>query len=143
MSAQYALSERHACGLVGIARSSKRYEGRGRQREKALREGLRKLALERPGFGYRRLAMMLSRGGEKVNQKCVYRLYRAAGLMVRRRRRKRLSRGSAVVATAPQRSNQRWSMDFVSDCVAGGRAIRALKLGRLYAGVPGDRGGHC
>ena len=50
------------------------------------------------------------------------------GLLVRRRRRKRLSRGSTVAAEAPQRSNERWSMDFVSDCVAGRRPIRALTL---------------
>jgi len=122
------MSERHACGLVGIARSSKRYQRRGRQREVALRERLRKLALERPRFGYRRLTVMLSSDGEKVNHKCVYRLYRAEELMVRRRRRKRLSCGNGVTAAAPQRSNQRWSMDFVSDCLAGGRSIRALTL---------------
>jgi putative transposase len=98
------------------------------KREVALRERLRKLALERPRFGYRRLTVMLSRDGEKVNHKCVYRLYRAEGLMVRRRRRKRLCRGNGLTAAVPQRSNERWSMDFVSDCLAGGRSIRALTL---------------
>ena len=28
----------------------------------------------------------------------------------------------------PRRWNERWSMDFVSDCMAGGRMIRALTL---------------
>jgi putative transposase len=33
-----------------------------------------------------------------------------------------------VPAALPQRANQRWSMDFVSDCTAAGRSIRALTL---------------
>jgi hypothetical protein len=49
------------------------------------------------------------------------------GLM-RRRRRKRLARGTGIAAGPPQRSNQRSLIDCVSDCMAGGRTIRALTL---------------
>ncbi len=128
MGKQYTMSERHACRLIGMARSTKRYHSRRREREMELRQRLRTLALERPRFGYRRLCALLAQEGEKANHKCVYRLYRAEGLVVRRRRRKRLMRGSGVPAVLPQRCNQRWSMDFVSDCMAGGRTIRALTL---------------
>ena len=86
MAKQYATSERHACRLIGIARSTKRYRSRRREREMALRQRLRSLALERPRFGYRRLGALLAREGQKANHKCVYRLYRAEGLVVRRRR---------------------------------------------------------
>jgi len=125
---QYTMSERHACRLIGVARSTKRYRSRRKEREMSLRQRLRSLALERPRFGYRRLGALLAREGQKANHKCVYRLYRAEGLVVRRRRRKRLARGTGMAAVLPQRSNQRWSMDFVSDCTAEGRAIRALTL---------------
>ena len=70
----------------------------------ALRQRLRSLALERLRFGYRRLCALLAREGQKANHKCVYRLYRAEGLAVRRRRRKRLARGAGVPAALPQRS---------------------------------------
>lgn len=125
---QYAMSERHACRLVGIARSTKRYQRRGRERQMELRQRMRILALERPRFGYRRLGALLAQDGWKVNHKSVYRLYRLEGLMVRRRRRKRLVRGQGKPTPAPQRWNERWSMDFVSDCTATGRTIRALTL---------------
>lgn len=125
---QYTMSERHACRLMGMARSTKRYRNRRRERENELRQRLRTLALERPRFGYRRLCALLAQEGQKANHKCVYRLYRAEGLVVRRRRRKRLVRGSGFPAVLPQRCNQRWSMDFVSDCIGGGRTIRALTL---------------
>lgn len=93
-----------------------------------MRQRLRRLALERPRFGYRRLRVLLAREGVQANHKLVYRLYRLEGLMVRRKRRKRLVRGPRISIKAPQRRNERWSMDFVSDCIAGGRSIRALTL---------------
>ena len=76
------LSERHACGLMGMHRGSWRYRRRQRN-DAALRARLRELAGERPRFGYRRLYIFLRRerteGGELrwlVNHKRVYRLYR-------------------------------------------------------------------
>ena len=123
---RYAVSERRACGLAGIGRSSARYRGRPRD-DAALRERLRALAAERPRFGYRRLHILLRREGARVNHKRVYRLYRAEGLAVRRRRRKRVARARAEMpaATAP---NQRWCLDFVSDALAGGRKFRLLPV---------------
>src|SRR5260370_4702158 len=50
---QAGLSERRACGLIGMHRGSWRYQRRERN-EAALRARLRELAAERPRFGYRR-----------------------------------------------------------------------------------------
>jgi hypothetical protein len=54
------LSERRACGLIGMHRGSWRYQRRERN-EGALRARLRQLAAERPRFGYRRLYIFLRR----------------------------------------------------------------------------------
>ena len=54
------LSERRACGLVGIARGSVRYERRQRD-DRALRALMKELAAKRPRFGYRRLHVLLRR----------------------------------------------------------------------------------
>src|ERR1041384_8815134 len=97
------MSERHACRLVGMARSTKRYQRRGRDQEMELRQRMRGLALERPRFGYRRLRALLTREGWKVNHKRVYRLYRLEDLVVRRRRRKRLGRGGGNATGRPAR----------------------------------------
>ena len=74
------LSERRACGLIGIARGSVRYRRRQRNEEQ-----LRTRA-KRPRFGYRRLYILLRREKNddgtmrwKVNHKRVYRLYRQEG----------------------------------------------------------------
>ena len=70
--------------------------------------------------------MLIARDGTTVNHKRVYRLYRQAGLQVRRRRRKRLTRGERVPLPAPTRRGERWSMDFTLDTLADGRAFRTL-----------------
>ena len=68
------LSERRACELVGMRRSSYRYVRR--EELPGLRGRLGELAQERRRFGYRRLTVLLRREGWAVNPKRVYRLYR-------------------------------------------------------------------
>ena len=88
VSVEFRLSERTACKLLGVERSSYRYEPRP-DRNIALREELVKLARQKPRYGYRRLHALLERQGHAVNVKRVHRLYAEEGLAVRRRKRKR------------------------------------------------------
>jgi putative transposase len=62
-----------------------------------------------------------------VNHKRVYRVYRAAGLSVRRKARKRLVRAGLPKA-ALTAANQEWSLDFAADGLATGRALRVLSV---------------
>jgi putative transposase len=107
-------------------RSSYRYEP-GEDRDTELRTRLTELARQKPRFGYRRLGVLLERSGEAVNHKRLFRIYQEAGLAVRRRERKRLERGHAGMPLL-SRPNQEWSIDFVSDALATGRALRALTV---------------
>ena len=125
---QYGLSERRACRLVGVGRSTLRYRPRGRADEEALRQRLRGLAAERPRFGYRRLHALLRREGVYVNHKRIERLYREDGLAVRRRGRKRVARDGRGRAELPERPNQQWGVDFVSDALAWGRRTRLFTV---------------
>ncbi len=122
---EYRMSERQACKLVGLDRSSYRYNPRA-DHNAELRQELVSLARQMPRYGYRRLHALLSRRGVSASPQCVYRMYRAEGLTVRRRKRKRLAR----VAAASQlvRSNQEWALDFVCDAIATGRGIRVLTV---------------
>ncbi len=94
-----------------------------------LRMRIREIALSRPRFGYSRIHILLRREGWKVNHKRVHRLYRLEGLQVRMRMRRRkslsLHRGPAPRPTA---LSERWSMDFVHDQLADGRAFRVLTV---------------
>ena len=116
-----------SCGLIGISRSLYRYESK-RPDDTPLKERLAELAGQKRRYGYRRLHVLLRREGWLLNWKRTYRVYREAGLMVRRRKRKRIvgiDRLQKVIATGP---NQSWSMDFVSDGFVDGRWLRCLYI---------------
>ena len=62
-----------------------------------------------------------------MNHKRLFRVYRAAGLSVRRKKRKRLLRVGQPLFTAT-RPNQQWAIDFVHDRMANGRTMRILSI---------------
>ena len=98
-----------SCGLIGISRSLYRYESK-RPDDAPLKERLTELAGQKRRYGYRRLHVLLRREGWLLNWKRTYRVYREAGLMVRRLKRKRIAgieRQEKVLANGP---NESWSM---------------------------------
>jgi putative transposase len=122
----HALSQRHACGLIGITRRSLR-RAPAEDRNDKLRQRLRELAEERRRWGCPMLYLMLRREGCRANHKRVERLYRQEGLSLRRRRRKRLSHLRAV-RERPVAANQTWAVDFVHDSLISGRRFRAFAV---------------
>jgi len=126
LMAEHRLSERHAGKLLELDRSTYRYEARP-DANRQLREALVALARQKPRYGYRRLWAILTRRGWDANVKRIYRLYREEGLMVRRLKRKRVIRDRTAdpLLSAP---NQEWALDFVSDALASGRAVRGLTI---------------
>ena len=89
------------------------------------------LAREKPRFGYRRLHVLLFRAGEAVNHKRVHRVYREAGLSLRRKKRKHCVRAGKPLQERTA-ANQEWALDFVHDAVECGRAIRVLSVVDAY-----------
>ena len=134
----YSVSERHACRLVGIGRSTLRYCAHQRTDESLLRLRLRELAAVRPRFGYRRLHVLLRREGVIVNYKRVERLYREEGLAVRRRKRKRVARDGRGRAAVPGRPNQRGCL-HPRGAGDRGRHLTAGRTGGAGAGAIGSR----
>ena len=126
---KYAFSQRRACRVMTMAVSSYRYQSR--RSDEPLRTKLLELAREKPRFGYRRLHVLLRRSGEHVNHKRVHRVYRDAGLMIRRKKRKHCVReGKPLLARTS--ANQEWALDFVHDAVECGRTIRVLSVVDVY-----------
>ncbi len=121
----FAFSERHACQLMGLAVSTFRY--RKRCEDGMLREQLVSLTREKPRYGYRRLHVLLRREGVEVNHKRVWRVYRDAGLSVKRRKRKRLARIGRPLERV-MAVNEEWALDFASDRLATGRSLRVLSV---------------
>lgn len=121
------VSERTACRFLGIHRAAIRYHRR-RVDDPALGAALAAWAAKKRRWGVPRLTNKLRRLGFRVNPKRIARLCREGRLLLNRRRgRKRVAvvRAPRVVPTGP---NQRWSMDFVHDRLADGRAFRVLTI---------------
>lgn len=124
---KYDVSERHACRAVNVPRSTIRYKRRKDDNE-WLRVRLRALAAQRRRFGSPRLEVLLRREGHVVNHKRVERIYREEGLQIKKRKKRRQTAALRIVIPAPTKPNERWSMDFVSDCTAKGRKFRCLTI---------------
>jgi putative transposase len=124
---EHEVSQRRACRVIAGARSSVRYRHL-RADDAALRARLRELAAERRRFGYRRLHQMLKREGTVMNLKKIRRLYSEERLQVRQRKGRKRATGTRAPMTIPQGPNQRWSLDFVSDVLAGSRRFRVLAV---------------
>lgn len=127
LQSAWEMSERRACRVIGIDRTSVRYRAT-RPDDGALRERLKALAQERRRFGYRRLHVLLLREGHAVNRKRVQRLYREERLTVRRRGGRKRAMGTRRPIEVPLAANQRWSLDFVSDQMTDGRRFRILTV---------------
>ena len=121
-------SLRRACRVTGLSTATWRYQRRPNAMNATVLSRLQAHAAERPRFGYRRLHILLDREGMAVNHKRVYRVYRAAGLQVRRRRRKRLTRADRVPLPPASQRLERWSIDFMLDTLADGRTFRVLNI---------------
>lgn len=122
------MSERRACSVMMLHRSTRRYKGRP-DRDGALRDRLRELAEAKPRWGMPILHTFARREGLVVNHKRTERVYREMGLSLRQRRRKKRPSHLRVLMPPPVRPNERWSMDFVFDQLTTGRRIKCLTLG--------------
>jgi len=125
--AERALGVTRACGLLGISRSLYGYRSR-RSPALELKSRIAELAVQKRRYGYRRIHVLLRREGWSVNRKRTYRLYREQGLMVRKRKRKRIGLAERLVLARPSAPNQSWSMDYVADALIDGRKLRALTI---------------
>lgn len=126
MRAKTHISERRACSLLGLSRSVLHYVSQ--RMDDGLQQRLVELAGERRRFGYRRLHILVEREGFMVNHKRVHRLYRAAGLAVRKRRKRERVAVERRPLQIPPGPNHTWSMDFVFDALATGTAIKCLTV---------------
>ena len=123
-------SERRTCGVLGVARSSMRYEA-VESSEDDLLLALIRLAKQYGRYGYRKIGELLRAEGWPVNHKKVERIWREEGLQLpyRHKRRRRLYHHDAsVIRLRPLYPNHIWSIDFVHDKLSNGRPYKMLTV---------------
>ena len=126
MLVAHGLSERRACQLVQVPRSTVQYRARP-DHNADLVTTMQELAQQHRRYGYRRIHQLLRRRGQHVNKKRVQRLWQRAKLHVRRPRRKRRRpvHPPPQQATHPQHV---WTYDFVKDRCLDGTPLRILTV---------------
>jgi putative transposase len=91
------------------------------------------LAATRVAYGYRRLHVLLMREGWQINHKRVYRLYRAEGLVMRKKTpRRRVACAKREIRPTALTRDECWTMDFVSDRLFDDRRLRVLVIVQNY-----------
>jgi len=89
---------------------------------------LRRLAEEHPREGFWKAWGRMRLAGRDWNHKRVHRVYKAIGLPMRRKAKKRLPARPKVHLSVPQAPDMTWSMDFMEDRLENGRKVRCLNV---------------
>jgi len=125
---EHGLSERRACGLLGIARSTLSYELTLPAKDAPVIAAMKTLSAQYPRYGYRRIRIFLRRQGHQLGVHRTHRLWRQAGLQLPRRRpRRRIATGRPRPLPVTN-ANFVWAYDFVFDATAQGQQIKCLTV---------------
>jgi len=122
------ISERTACSLIGIPRSTYRYKPVPDPLNDEIRVKMKEIAAKKRRYGSPRITVLLRREFGAINHKRVERLYALEGLTLPRKRKKKRGIRERVAIPTPEAPNERWSMDFVHDCFDSGRRFRMLNI---------------
>lgn len=128
---KFLVSERRACRVLDQPRSTQRYEGCPTDEDERLTKRMLELVRQRPRWGYRRIGAVMREEEPGLNMKRVYRLWKAAGLKVPQKRRRKLATGDKANACDVQPAAQMhdvWTWDFMQSSTRSGQTVRFLNI---------------
>ena len=123
-------SERSTCLVLGLSRSSLRYQAKPTSDDE-LRLAMIRLAKQFGRYGYCKVTTLLRIEGWLVNHKKIERLWSEEGLPLphRHKKRRRLyNRDSSVIRLRPTHPNHVWAIDFFYDKLSNGRSYKMLTV---------------
>lgn len=130
----FHVSQRRACALLGVARSSQRYRSKRQEFRKVLMGRIEQLAGAHPRFGYRRIWALLVREGWSVNIKTIHRLWKCSGLKISRPRPAKPFRhphgqdANGCHLRPSLGKNDVWAWDMVFDRTSDAHSLKWLTL---------------
>lgn len=122
------VSVRQACRVVSLDRKTYHYEPRLKRDDERLKGLLINKAHQYPRYGFKKLFGLLRQEGHGFNHKRVHRLYCELKLNLKRCPKKRLAGRTKQTLNQPQRLNQCWSLDYMSDALMHGRRFRTANV---------------
>ena len=125
---EHGLSQRRACGLLDLPRSTLGYRLRQPDKDAAALAAMNRLSAQYPRYGYRRIRIFLRREGLTMGINRARRLWRQAGLGLPRKRPRRRIAASRPRPLPPRAANHVWAFDFVFDSCANGQQLKCLTV---------------
>ena len=122
------VSQRRACGLLGVPRSTLSYRLRRPAQDAPAIAAMQRLSAQYPRYGYRRIRVFLRREGHAMGLNRARRLWRQAGLGLPRKRPRRRVAASRPRPLPPRAANHVWAYDFVFDTCANGQQLKCLTV---------------
>jgi len=89
---------------------------------------MKELIAGHKSWGYPIIHDVLRREGLLKNPKRTWRIYKENGLTLKLRKRHKRASMLRLELPKPQRPNERWAMDFMSDSLTDGRSIRTFNV---------------
>lgn len=89
---------------------------------------LKTLSAQYPTYGFKKLFTLIRLKDYSFNHKRVYRIYCDLKLNLKIKPKKRLASRTKIKLLQPEKINQCWSLDFMSDALMNGRRIRTVNV---------------
>jgi hypothetical protein len=125
---RHGLSQRRACALFSVSRSTLGYASRIEARDGPLLAAMKQLSDQFPRFGYRRILVFMEQLGHAMGPDKALRLWQKAGLQVPRKRPRKRVAHSRPRPQLPSGANEVWAYDFVHDACANGQQLKCLTI---------------
>ena len=130
---KFELSVRQSCRILGLREATYYYRPKRQRDDEKLKGQILAAVAKKPRWGRPMITWMLKeRMGVKDNHKRIGRLYLELGLQMHKRRKSRKVMRPKMLLEVPQKPNQLWAMDFVSDSFASGRRFRVMTIKDLF-----------
>jgi putative transposase len=113
--------------MLELSRSAYRYQAR-KETDEPIIVALRGLAEKQTTWGVDKMTDFIRQEHPEWNHKRIRRIYCELGLNLKVKHKKRLPSRNPQPLSQPERANQSWSLDFMSDSFAGGRPFRTLNI---------------
>jgi putative transposase len=117
-----------SCRCVGLSRAAYYKKPSGCDRDADVIRAINAEIDKHPRWGFWKTFKALRRKGHRWNHKRVYRVYCKLNLNQKRRAKKRLPKRIKRPLLVPQRPNQVWSADFMSDTLYTGKRFRTFNV---------------
>ena len=120
---------KRSCEIIGISRAAWYKPPKGTEsRDEPVIDTLNAIIKKHRSWGFWKCFKAIRRKGTLWNHKRVYRVYCLLGLNHKRRGKKRLPKRVQQSLLVPQRPNQVWSVDFMSDSLYEGKRFRTFNV---------------